>query len=80
MIAGTKGTARSPLQRPSMAQDMAKGRRTEIEHMNGLIAARGKSVGCMAPTHEALTAVVQRVERGELSARPENLFHLAPNR
>ena len=58
MIAGTKGTARSALQRPSMAQDMAKGRRTEIEHMNGLVAARGKSVGCTAPTHEALTANV----------------------
>jgi 2-dehydropantoate 2-reductase len=80
MVAGTKGTARSALQRPSMAQDMAKGRRTEIEHMNGLIAARGKSVGCLAPTHEALTGVVQRVERGEIPAKPENLFHLLPNR
>jgi 2-dehydropantoate 2-reductase len=80
MISGTKGTARSALQRPSMAQDMAKGRRTEIEHMNGLIAARGKSVGCVAPTHEALTGVVQRVERGEMPAKPENLFHLLPNR
>ena len=80
MISGTKGTARSALQRPSMAQDMAKGRRTEIQHMNGLIASRGKSVGCAAPTHEALTAVVQRVERGEIPAKPDNLFHLLPNR
>ena len=80
VIAGTKGTARSNLQRPSMAQDMAKGRRTEIEQMNGLIAARGNAVGCAAPTHEALTDVVKRVERGEMPARPENLFHLLPNR
>jgi 2-dehydropantoate 2-reductase len=80
MIAGTKGTARSALQRPSMAQDMAKGRRTEIEHMNGLIAARGKSAGSPAPTHDALKGIVQRVERGEIPAKPENLFHLLPNR
>ena len=32
---------RGAYQRPSMAQDMAKGRRTEIELMNGFIAERG---------------------------------------
>src|SRR5690349_8911782 len=31
MLAGSNTSARSDLQRPSMAQDMAKGRRTEIE-------------------------------------------------
>ena len=80
MIEGTKGTARSNLQRPSMAQDMAKGRRTEIEYMNGLIAAKGRSVGFAAPTHEGLTEVVKKVERGELPPKPDNLFHLIPNR
>ena len=80
MIEGTKGTARSNLQRPSMAQDMAKGRRTEIDQMNGLIAARGRSIGRNAPTHEGLAEVVKRVERGDIPAKPENLFHLVPNR
>ena len=80
MIEGTKGTARSDLQRPSMAQDMAKGRRTEIDHLNGLIAAKGRSVGHAAPTHEALTEIVRKVERGEIPASPENLLHLVPNR
>ncbi len=42
MLAGTTGEARSDLQRPSMAQDMAKGRRTEIEFMNGFIAAKAR--------------------------------------
>lgn len=80
MIDGTKGTARSNLQRPSMAQDMAKGRRTEIDYMNGMIAAKGRSVDRAAPTHEGLTEAVKRVERGEIPPKPENLFHLIPNR
>lgn len=80
MIDGTKGTARSNLQRPSMAQDMAKGRRTEIEYMNGMIAAKGKSVGRHAPTHEGLTEIVKKVERGDMPPKPENLYHLIPNR
>ncbi len=80
MIDGTKGSARSNLQRPSMAQDMAKGRRTEIEYMNGMIAAKGRTVGAAAPTHEGLTEVVKKVERGLMPAKPDNLFHLIPNR
>ncbi len=76
MLAGTTGTARSDLQRPSMAQDIAKGRRTEIDFMNGYIAAKGEAAGVAAPTHAALTRIVQQVERGQLQAKPENLFNL----
>ena len=76
MLAGTSGTQRSNLQRPSMAQDIAKGRRTEIDTMNGYIAERGASVGVAAPTHAALTTIVRQVERGQLAAKPENLFGL----
>jgi 2-dehydropantoate 2-reductase len=76
MLAGTTGAARSDLQRPSMAQDIAKGRRTEIEYMNGYIAEKGESVGLAAPTHIQLTRIVRDVERGRLTARPENLFGL----
>ena len=74
MLAGTDGSWRAPYQRPSMAQDMAKGRRTEIELMNGYIASEGARVGVPAPTHEMLTRQVLRVERGELSPRPENVL------
>jgi 2-dehydropantoate 2-reductase len=74
MLAGTSAAARSDLQRPSMAQDMAKGRRTEIEFMNGFIADRGAEVGVPAPTHAMLTEVVKRVERGEIAADPTNVL------
>jgi 2-dehydropantoate 2-reductase len=76
ILASTSGAARSDLQRPSMAQDIAKGRRTEIDYMNGYIAEKGAAAGVPAPTHAALTRIVREVERGRLEARPENLFGL----
>jgi 2-dehydropantoate 2-reductase len=43
---------------------MLKGRRTEIDFINGLVAAKGEEVGIPAPTNAALTQLVKRVERG----------------
>ncbi|MFL5283857.1 MAG: ketopantoate reductase family protein [Rhodopila sp.] len=75
MTEGGVGQAeRADYQRPSMAQDMEKGRRTEIESMNGFIASEGARVGVAAPTHEMLTRQVLRVERGEIPPRPENVL------
>jgi 2-dehydropantoate 2-reductase len=75
MTQGGAGQAeRSDYQRPSMAQDMEKGRRTEIELMNGFIASEGAKAGVPGPTHEMLTRQVLRVERGEIPQRPENVL------
>jgi 2-dehydropantoate 2-reductase len=68
------GTARSNLQRPSMAQDMQKGRRTEISEINGFIVQKGKEAGCAAPTHERIVEIVRKVESGSVAPRPELLF------
>jgi 2-dehydropantoate 2-reductase len=64
------GNPRADIQRPSMAQDMIKGRRTEIEAMNGHIARKGAEVGVPAPSHVKLTRIVTRIERGELKPSP----------
>jgi 2-dehydropantoate 2-reductase len=74
MLAASNSTTRSPLQRPSMGQDMLKGRRTEIDFINGVIVEKGREIGRPAPTHEKLVAAVKRVERGETPPRPENLY------
>ena len=74
MLDGTAGSLRSEYQRPSMAQDMAKGRRTEIEFMNGVIATEGERLGVDARTHAMLTRQVLRVERGEIPPAPENVL------
>jgi 2-dehydropantoate 2-reductase len=64
---------RGDIQRPSMAQDILKGRRTEIDAMNGYIARKGAEVGVPAPSHEKLAGIVTRIERGELEPSPSLL-------
>ena len=65
---------RAELQRPSMAQDILKGRRTEIEAMNGLIAAKGAEIGIAAPSHAKLTELVKRIERRALRPSPRHFY------
>ena len=72
MVKRTASNPRAGIQRPSMAQDMAKGRRTEIEFMNGFIAEQGRQVGVPTPSHAKLVDIVLRVERGELRPSPAN--------
>src|SRR5436309_4703331 len=64
---------RGDIQRPSIAQDILKGRRTEIDAMNGYIARKGAEVGVPAPSHARLAEIVTRVERGELAPSPSHL-------
>ena len=67
MVEGGAGQAeRSDYQRPSMAQDMEKGRKTEIEFMNGLIVRKGKEVGIATPANEKLVQAVLSVESGKI--------------
>jgi 2-dehydropantoate 2-reductase len=76
MLAASNSGARSELQRPSMGQDMLKGRRTEIDYINGFIVEKGAAIGRPAPANAALTETVKRVERGEIAARPENVAEI----
>ena len=50
-------------QRPSMGQDMQKGRRTEIEFINGHVVREGEKVGLACRANAMLTDIVKRVER-----------------
>jgi 2-dehydropantoate 2-reductase len=65
--------------RPSMGQDMVKGRRTEIEFLNGLVVRKGEEVGILAPTNAVLTDIVKRVERGDLKPDPKHITDLRLN-
>jgi 2-dehydropantoate 2-reductase len=66
-------------QRPSMGQDMQKGRRTEIEYLNGLVVREGERLGLACRANAALTDIVQRVERGELAPDPRHITELRLN-
>jgi 2-dehydropantoate 2-reductase len=73
MIARAQGNPRGDMQRPSMAQDIRKGRRTEIDFMNGYIVDKGRMLGIPTPSHEKLVDLVRKIERGELDASPSHL-------
>ncbi len=53
-------------QRPSMAQDIERGRRTETDFINGYIAGKGREIGIAAPLNEKMNALVKRIERNEV--------------
>jgi 2-dehydropantoate 2-reductase len=76
MLALRNAQQRSEHQRPSMGQDMQKGRRTEIDFINGVIVARGREAGVPTPTHEKLIAAVKKVELGQARPSPELLYAL----
>jgi 2-dehydropantoate 2-reductase len=46
----------------STAQDLARGRRTEIDHLNGLIVRRGEALGVATPANRLLHAIVKLIE------------------
>ncbi|HWE45812.1 MAG TPA: 2-dehydropantoate 2-reductase [Caulobacteraceae bacterium] len=60
-------SGRADTQRPSMGQDILKGRRTETDFINGLVARRGKEYGVDASLHEKLNDIIRRVERGQVA-------------
>jgi len=70
------GKRTSSQQRPSMGQDMQKGRRTEIEFLNGFVVREGEKIGIPCAANALLTDIVKRVERGELSANPRHITEL----
>ena len=71
MLTPTSGGARS--WRASMAQDVAKGRITEIDFMNGHVVAQGRARGVPTPVSAAVVDMVHEVERGRVAAGPQNV-------
>ena len=48
----------------SMRQDLMKGRKTEIDHMNGAVAELGRRYGLDCPVNAALTTMIRYLEAG----------------
>ena len=59
--------------RPSMLQDVMKGRRTEIDYLNGFVAAEGRTVGIPTPFNDAVVAAFHAHGVGQLKPDPSNL-------
>lgn len=54
--------ASMPTQYASTAQDLARGKRTEIDFLNGLIVRRGEALGIATPANRVLWALVKLME------------------
>jgi 2-dehydropantoate 2-reductase len=46
----------------STAQDLARGKRSEIDHLNGFIVRRGEALGVATPANRLLHAIVKLIE------------------
>lgn len=53
-----------PAQFSSTAQDVARRKRSEIDHLNGFVARRGRELGVAVPINQTLYALVKLVEAG----------------
>jgi 2-dehydropantoate 2-reductase len=54
--------AAMPAQLSSTAQDMARRKPSEIDHLNGFVARRGRELGVPTPVNQTLHALVKLVE------------------
>jgi len=59
--------------RPSMLQDVLKGRRTEVDYIPGHVSRRGAETGVHTPLNDRLVELVRDVEAGRLAGGPANL-------
>ena len=59
--------------RPSLLQDVLKGRRTEIDFLNGYVVTQGRTAGVPTPFNEAIVAAVHAHPVGRLTPDPKHL-------
>jgi 2-dehydropantoate 2-reductase len=62
-----------PDTRTTVLQDWMKGRRSEVDQINGLVVSEQARLGGTAPANELAVQLSHRIERGELEAGPANL-------
>jgi 2-dehydropantoate 2-reductase len=53
------------------------GRHSEVDDINGLVVARGADTQVPTPVNTVVTELAHRIERGDLTPRPENLDLMA---
>ena len=58
---------------PSLLQDVLRGRKTEIDYLNGYVVRRGRAIGVDSPFSQATVDVIKAVEAGEFPLGVENV-------
>ncbi len=67
------GFARHRAIQPSMWQDIEKGRKTEVDFVNGYVVKKAGELGKSAPVNEMVTRIVHEIEDGVKSPAVSNL-------
>jgi 2-dehydropantoate 2-reductase len=62
--------------RNSVLQDHLKGRRSEVDLLNGLIVKKGLEAGIPTPLNQGITSISKEIEKGRLKPNPNNLSML----
>jgi 2-dehydropantoate 2-reductase len=62
-----------PHSKVAMLQDWLKGRRGEVEEMNGYVVAEGRRTGAPVAFNARVLRLAREVEAGRLPFAPENL-------
>lgn len=70
-IIGTYGDAK-----PSMLQDFERGRRTEIDFINGYVVQLGTQLDIPTPVNTGITDIVHLIEEGQIQPNPARLEEL----
>jgi len=63
--------------RPSMLQDLDAGRATEVDVVNGGVAAKGRELGIPTPHNDAVVELVHAMERGARAPDPKYLGYVS---
>lgn len=61
----------------SSLQSLERGRRTEIDFLNGYVVAQAQSVGVSTPLNASVTRMVQEIEQGRRRLSPANIEELS---
>ena len=61
------------LLKASMLQDIEKGKKTEVDAINGVVSSFGRKVGVPTPMNDKVVEIIHRIEDGELVPSFDNL-------
>jgi 2-dehydropantoate 2-reductase len=67
------GFAKHRAIQPSMWQDIEKGRKTEVDFVNGYVVRKAQQAGTNAPVNELVTQIIHEIESGTNTPDPNNL-------
>ena len=62
---------------PSMLQDLKKGKRCEVDAINGVVCREGKKAGVPTPVNDKIVEIIHRIEAGKLTPGQDNLKYFA---